>query len=56
METNCDVLIIGSGIAGLRLALELSPFAKVLILTKEGIVQLQHSLGTGWNCCCMGRK
>ncbi len=44
METESDVLIIGSGIAGLRLALELSPFAKVFILTKK---ELLHS-NTRW--------
>ena len=44
MKTESDVLIIGSGIAGLRLALELSPFAKVFILTKK---ELLHS-NTRW--------
>ena len=44
METTCDVLIIGSGIAGLRLALELSPFAKVMILTKKDL----YNSNTRW--------
>ena len=44
METSCDVLIIGSGIAGLRLALELSARASVFILTKK---EMLHS-NTRW--------
>ena len=34
MQTQTDFLIIGGGIAGLRAALALAPFGRVLILTK----------------------
>ncbi|MEO8070581.1 MAG: FAD-dependent oxidoreductase, partial [Acidobacteriota bacterium] len=32
---SADFLIIGSGIAGLRAAVELAPYGRVLILTKS---------------------
>lgn len=37
MGRECDILIIGSGVAGLTLALKLSKFAKVAVITKKGI-------------------
>ncbi|MBM76647.1 MAG: L-aspartate oxidase [Proteobacteria bacterium] len=44
MDTSCDILIIGSGIAGLRLALELASCGSVFILTKDQLV----SSNTRW--------
>lgn len=35
MRINTDVLVIGSGIAGLRFAIEVSQFAEVFIVTKK---------------------
>lgn len=35
MRIETDVLIIGSGIAGLRFAIEVSEFAEVFIVTKK---------------------
>lgn len=35
MRIETDVLIIGSGIAGLRFAIEVSKFAEVFIVTKK---------------------
>ena len=35
MEIKTDVLIIGSGIAGLSFALKVAPFGKVTIVTKK---------------------
>ena len=36
MATSTDLLVIGSGIAGLTLALEASRHARVTIVTKRG--------------------
>ena len=41
---NSEVLIIGSGFAGLRLALDLSPHVKITILTKRKLL----SSNTQW--------
>ncbi|MGB9665582.1 MAG: FAD-binding protein, partial [Ignavibacteria bacterium] len=35
MRIKTDVLVIGSGIAGLRFAIEISKFAEVYIVTKK---------------------
>jgi L-aspartate oxidase len=37
MTSECDILIVGGGIAGLRAALTASQFAKVIVLTKGKI-------------------
>ena len=37
IEHNCDVLVIGSGAAGLSLALCLASKAKVIVLSKSGL-------------------
>jgi len=37
MTSECDILIVGGGIAGLRAALTASKFAKVIVLTKGKI-------------------
>ncbi len=36
MGKECDILIVGSGVAGLTLALKLSKFARVVVITKKG--------------------
>ncbi|HKQ58720.1 MAG TPA: L-aspartate oxidase [Candidatus Eisenbacteria bacterium] len=36
MSESCDVLVLGSGLAGLSLALKAASFADVLVLTKKG--------------------
>ncbi|MFX0050895.1 MAG: FAD-binding protein, partial [Candidatus Hermodarchaeota archaeon] len=33
-EVKCDVLILGSGLAGLSLALKVAKFGEVIVLTK----------------------
>ncbi len=35
MSTTCDVLVLGSGLAGLSLALKVARFADVIVLTKK---------------------
>ncbi len=35
MSATCDVLVLGSGLAGLSLALRVARFAEVLVLTKK---------------------
>ncbi|PWI46776.1 L-aspartate oxidase [Candidatus Heimdallarchaeota archaeon B3_Heim] len=39
METMCDVLIIGSGIAGLSMALKVASIGKVIVLTKTNLTE-----------------
>ncbi|MBN2168765.1 MAG: FAD-dependent oxidoreductase, partial [Actinobacteria bacterium] len=36
-SVECDVLVVGSGVAGLSTALKLSKFSKVLLVTKSGL-------------------
>jgi L-aspartate oxidase len=42
-----DVLILGSGLAGLRAALAVDPSQSVLVVTKEGVRQSNSSLAQG---------
>ncbi len=37
LETRCDILIIGSGIAGLSMALKVANIGKVIVLTKTSL-------------------
>ena len=47
MEQNYDVIIIGSGIAGLYTALHLAPSCKVLMLCKRDLMLCNSSLAQG---------
>jgi len=49
-----DVLIIGSGIAGLSLALKLKSLGKIVVLTKKRIFESATSLAQGGIACVMG--
>ncbi len=42
-----DVLVIGSGVAGLSLALKVSPFARVTLVTKKNCVDTATNLAQG---------
>ncbi len=53
MELSTDFLIIGSGIAGLSLALKLSRLGKVTVLTKKGRTQTATNLAQGGIACVM---
>ncbi|MFX0184303.1 MAG: FAD-binding protein, partial [Candidatus Hodarchaeota archaeon] len=41
---KCDVLIIGSGLAGLSLALKVTKFGNVVVLTKTTILDCATAL------------
>ncbi|QDK38917.1 L-aspartate oxidase [Bdellovibrio sp. NC01] len=48
MSTHrCDVLIIGSGTAGLALALKMAPLGKVIVLAKEKITDSNSEMSQG---------
>ncbi len=44
---RCDVLIIGSGTAGLALALKMAPLGKVVVLAKEKITDSNSEMSQG---------
>ena len=48
-QYNCDVLIIGSGAAGLTLALHLAQNSDVIILSKGNDERRLHFLRTRWS-------
>ncbi len=47
LDTTCDVLIIGSGIAGLSLALKVANVGKVIVLTKTNLKECATILAQG---------
>lgn len=47
MNNKCDVLIVGSGIAGLYAALQLEPSLNVIVLTKDRIEESNSYLAQG---------
>ena len=49
-----DVLIVGSGIAGLSLALRLKDLGEITILTKKRVFETATSLAQGGIACVMG--
>ncbi len=54
MANKTDFLIIGSGIAGLFLALRLAPLGQVTIVTKKRAPQANTSLAQGGIACVLG--
>ncbi|MBI3540018.1 MAG: FAD-binding protein, partial [Candidatus Eisenbacteria bacterium] len=55
MSERCDVLILGSGLAGLSLALSAARFADVLVLTKKGDSDSNTNYAQGGIAAVMGR-
>jgi L-aspartate oxidase len=53
---RCDVLIIGSGLAGLALALKLSPHSKVLILSKSKAPDTNTNMAQGGIAAVMAEE
>ncbi len=51
-----DILIVGSGIAGLSLALKLKGIGEVTVLTKKRIFESATSLAQGGIACVMGEN
>lgn len=49
-DFSCDVLIIGSGAAGLSLALRLAEHSSVTVLSKGPISEGFDVLRPGWDC------
>lgn len=47
LHTSCDVLIIGSGTAGLALALKMAPLGKIVVLAKEKITDSNSEMSQG---------
>jgi len=55
MDTVCtDVLVVGSGIAGLSLALKLKDIGGITILTKKRVFENATSLAQGGIACVLG--
>jgi len=51
-RTSADVIVIGSGVAGLTTALNLRSYGlSVLLVTKAKIDEGSTKVGSGWNCC-----
>lgn len=44
---NCDFLIVGAGVAGLRAAIELAPFGEVLVLAKDTLRESSSEYAQG---------
>lgn len=54
METKTDFLIIGSGIAGLSMALKLAPLGRVVVLTKKSESSTATNLAQGGIAAVLG--
>ncbi len=53
MEFRTDFLIVGSGIAGLSLALKLSQLGRVTVITKKGRAETSTNLAQGGIACVL---
>ncbi len=56
MNTNYDVIIVGTGAAGLFAALQLPRDYRVLMITKDEIENSDSYLAQGGICCLLGDK
>ncbi len=54
MNTQTDFLIVGGGIAGLRAAIALAPFGRVLILTKASASESNTRYAQGGIAAALG--
>lgn len=56
MNTTYDVIIVGTGVAGLFAALHLPEDYKVLMITKDEIERCDSYLAQGGICCLLGEE
>src|SRR3974390_3434210 len=47
MAMNCDFLVIGAGVAGLRAAIELAPAGRVLVIAKDTLEESSSEYAQG---------
>ena len=47
MSTDCDFLVIGAGVAGLRAAIELAPHGSVLVVAKDSLRESSSEYAQG---------
>jgi len=47
MQTTCDFLVLGSGVAGLTFALEAATYGDVILVTKALARRIEHEVRAG---------